>query len=705
MQALSINSVIQYISDDGEVRYERVLWLNVESDSLVVFELNNVKSLPVWKRLSDINNLLDNYQCKLVDYQSKRLAIREENISEKERNEIDRAWSIIKNLVESEPEIYITKSRAKLVKKAIKANSVYKNYVYRKLRAYWEYGKVKNALLPGNFNKGAKGKTRKSTCVKRGRPFKDSKCNNIGINITDDIKVIFKKAYKKFYNTTQKMSLQSAYYKMLEEYFRIEVATDAQGTKTVKVPDGEKLPSYAQFKYWYKKLNNIKDTITSRDGSIDFEMNQKAVLGESTSEAYGSGSMFQVDATIADIYLVSRDNRNWIIGRPVLYIIVDVFSRYIVGFYVGLEGPSWMGSMMALYNTVRNKVELCEEYGIKINESDWNCSNLTESLIVDRGELESTKPYNLINNLGINIKVLPPYKPNWKGIVEQSFRRLNSKSLHWLSGTVKREFRIRGEKDYRKDALLNLYEFTQIVIHSILYFNNTYMDYYIRGEDMKAEGIEAVPSLLWEWGKQHRSGLLRTFPEDIVKLNLMPYANASITYRGLQFKKLRYSCPEDIETGVYESARKYGNKAVEISYDPRNLQYVYVNEGLSYKKYTLVEGDASHLFLEEVEFNIEYDNSQKREKEPQKIANTVKLNSSVDEVVKKAKLDAKSQEALGKKRTKDIRENRRNEKLINRSFEGWEIGKQEKQDMANVKNADITYIPGPSYIDIIEDYD
>ena len=54
---------------------------------------------------------------------------------------------------------------------------------------------------------------------------KDITINNIGMNITDDIKVIFKKAYKKFYNNTQRMSLQSAYYKMIEVYFRMEIVS------------------------------------------------------------------------------------------------------------------------------------------------------------------------------------------------------------------------------------------------------------------------------------------------------------------------------------------------------------------------------------------------------------------------------------------------------------------------------------------------
>jgi hypothetical protein len=703
MQPIYLNSVIQYIADDGEVLYERVLWMDSHTDKVVVFGLDDDFGFPIWKKLSDINYLLESKQCKLVDYQSKGLVLHDDEISERDKLSVEKAWSVVKDLVENEPEIYMEISRRRLIEKVSSEHSINKKYIHRKLRKFWKYGKVKNALLPRNFNGGAKGKTRKSTRIKRGRPYKDKSCNNIGMNITDDIKDTFKKAYKEFYNNATKRSMQSAYYKMLEVYFKAEIVTDLNGEKVVKAPEGDKIPSYSQFHYWYKRLNNIKDTIISRQGSRDFELNHKAVLGESTTEAYNPGSMFQVDATIADIYLVSRDNRNWIIGRPVLYIIIDVFSRLICGFYVGLEGPSWMGAMMALYNTARNKVELCKEYGIEISENEWNCDNLPETLIVDRGELESTKPYNLINNLGINVKVLPPYKANWKGIVEQSFRRLNEKSLHWLKGTVPREFRVRGERDYRKDALLNLDEFTRIIIHNILYFNNSYMDGYNRDEQMKAEGVKPIPSVLWEWGIINRGGLLKSFPEDIIKLNLMPYDDAKITFKGLEFKKMHYSCADDIESGAYEMARKYGSKAVRISYDPRNLRYVYTNEGLSYKKYTLTDTQKAHLYMEEVNFNIEYNNNQKRNNQPQKIASTVKLNLEIDEIVKCASHDAKEQDEKKKKDIKGIRGNRQVEKSHYRDLEMWELGKQEGQDKTINVTYDGKYIPGPDYINFIED--
>ncbi|GGF62072.1 hypothetical protein GCM10010912_04030 [Paenibacillus albidus] len=88
--------------------------------------------------------------------------------------------------------------------------------------------------------------------------------------------------------------------------------------------------------------------------------------------------------------MVSEYRREWIIGRPIIYIVIDVFSRYIAGIYNGLEGPSWIGAMMALANTTTDKVNFCAQYGINIDPEDWLSSHLPQKLTADRGELEGT---------------------------------------------------------------------------------------------------------------------------------------------------------------------------------------------------------------------------------------------------------------------------------------------------------------------------
>lgn len=105
---------------------------------------------------------------------------------------------------------------------------------------------------------------------------------------------------------------------------------------------------------------------------------------------------------------------------------MDVFSRAIVGLAVTLEGPSWLSAMLALENTLMNKVEFCSEFGIEIEESEWPCCGLPTKILADRGEMEGAIAEGMIKPMRIALQNTAPYRADWKGGVEQSFRRSKS---------------------------------------------------------------------------------------------------------------------------------------------------------------------------------------------------------------------------------------------------------------------------------------
>jgi len=67
---------------------------------------------------------------------------------------------------------------------------------------------------------------------------------------------------------------------------------------------------------WTDNPGQIRQTLSGREMSED-----------STQMTAGPASVFQVDATLGDVYLVSSFNRNWIIGRPIIYFIHDETDR------------------------------------------------------------------------------------------------------------------------------------------------------------------------------------------------------------------------------------------------------------------------------------------------------------------------------------------------------------------------------------------
>ncbi|RDY72590.1 DNA-binding protein, partial [Halobacillus trueperi] len=301
----------------------------------------------------------------------------------------------------------------------------------------------------------------------------------------------------------------------------------------------------------------MEEKLRKRKGNRKYELQDRAVLGSSVGDLYGPGTKYQIDATVADVYIVSSMNRNWIIGRPVIYVVIDVFSRMVVGVYVGLEGPSWYGAMMAISNAASDKVSFCKRYGISIEKDEWDCHHLPQALLADRGELEGYNVDRLIQAFNVKVENTPPYRGDWKGIVEQHFRIIHAKVKPFLPGFVDTDVKVRGDRDYRLDATLTLEEFTSVIIRCILHHNNNHwLANYNADEMLIQDDVSLIPRELWNWGIKHRTGKLRSYPEDIVKLHLLPSAHARVTYRGIEFKKMRYSSERSLKENWFGDARE-----------------------------------------------------------------------------------------------------------------------------------------------------
>jgi hypothetical protein len=570
-------------------------------------------------------------------------------------------------------------------------HKVSKVMIYKYLRKYWQRGKTKNALLPDYFNSGAKGKPRVAGEKKRGRPRKRVDISGVGINVDENTKKVFRVAINKYFLTQKENSLTKAYELMLRSFYVEDYVYENGVKKSILIPEEER-PTFTQFKYWYEKEKDIKKTIIKRKGEKKFELQSRAILGRSDTDVYGPGSLYQIDATVGNFYLVSRYNEDWIIGKPVIYAIIDVFSRMIVGLYVGLEGPSWLGAMMALSNAASDKVEFCKEYGITIDEEAWPTSFLPEAIIGDRGEMESRKVQNLINSLQVDIKNTPPFRADWKGIIEKHFDTTNEIVKPFVPGYVDTTYRERGTKDYRLDAKLDIYEFTQVIIQCALTHNKEHhMDYFLRSEDMIRDDVKPIPIEIWNWGIKNRSGSLRRFPEDIVKLNLMPEDKVTVTEKGLKFKQLYYSCDSAVGDRWFEKARSVGSWKLSISYDPRNLNYIYLraDDGRSFEKCFLLESQERYFnkCMDEIDYLIEMEKINRKLNTGKEQQAKVNLIDFIEDIVSKAQ-EKRSGEFKSKQskasRLKNIRQNRNEEKMINRDNEAFELGKSLEKQQAEI---------------------
>lgn len=673
---ISINAVFKYVDIDSG---ERIRVIEMDENYLYVVNIDAVTSMPRKESLNKIKEELEvNKLIPMKDPFIRIIDDKELSPVQLERREED--WAFIEKYWEKYKDDILNKSKRTKVFKFICDESNYGlSKIKRLFSRFWQRGMNKNALIPDYDKSGGKGKDKKLTTTKTGKPRKVNYYGQIveGINITDDVKKQFHFAINKYYRTNKKISLKETYTLILKDFYSDSYIEDNE--VKYRVWDKSRIPSYDQFYYWFKKTENIQKDIIFRESEKEFNLKHRALLSNSKQETDGPGTRFQVDATIADIYLVSSLNRNRVIGRPIVYAIIDVFSRIVTGIYVGLEGPSWMGAMMALDNMIEDKVEYCRKYGIEISENQWPCKHLPEIIIADRGEFEGFSVENLINNLNIKIENTSPYRGDLKGIVERSFRTTNEKIKHKTPGAILKEFRKRGDRDYRLDATLTLEEFTKIYINIVLNHNSKIIDKYPLEKEMIADEITPTPINLWNWGIKNRKGRLKTVDREILRLNILPKGKASVSRAGIRFKGLYYSSDKAVKEQWFINLKV---RNIEIVYDPRSVGKIYIpsENGLDYDECYLIDTSKQYkdCMLEEIIFNEELVSELKDKEIREQNQNNIDLENEIEKIVKDAQT-AKEKELdyseSANKKLKGIKRNRTVEKEVNRVGEAFDIGK------------------------------
>ena len=138
---------------------------------------------------------------------------------------------------------------------------------------------------------------------------------------------------------------------------------------------------------------------------------------------------YEIDATIADIYLVSDSQRSNIVGRPVIYMVIDVFSRMVAGFYIGFENPSYAAAIQAIHMATIDKSDYCRQFGFDVTPQQWPCIGLPSAFLADRGELMGHQIECLEKGFGVRVENTPPFRSEAKGVVERAFRTFQQLSL------------------------------------------------------------------------------------------------------------------------------------------------------------------------------------------------------------------------------------------------------------------------------------
>ncbi|MEY8419226.1 Mu transposase C-terminal domain-containing protein [Oscillospiraceae bacterium 44-5] len=386
-------------------------------------------------------------------------------------------------------------------------------------------------------------------------------------------------ALNKFFYTTKKQSLMTAYTMMLKEKY-----CDGLGVLA------EEYPSFYQFRYFYRKTRNLQNFYISRDGLKNYQRNNRPLTGDGVQEfapAVGTG-MF--DATVCDIYLVN-DTGN-LVGRPILTACVDAYSGLCCGYSLSWEGGvySLRGLML---NIVADKVSWCGRFGISINREDWDCDKLPAMFVTDMGSEYTSENFEQIAELGVTVVNLPSYRPELKGLIEKFFDLVQDSYKKHLKGkgVIEPDYQERGAHDYRKDACLTMTDFEKIILHCIIYYNSQrIVENFPYTEDMIAAHVKPYASQIWNWGKSQIGANLIGIGKKDLMLTLLPRTTGRFSRYGLKVNKLRYHCE-----GYTEQYLSGGS--VTVAYNPEDVTCVWLLEDGSYVEFTIIESRYQGKYL------------------------------------------------------------------------------------------------------------
>ncbi|RJX31998.1 MAG: transposase [Oxalobacter sp.] len=655
MQPILLNDVLE--TDNADVLF-RVIRIDVRKNKIWLFNVLDEKGLPKAFSYSEVEGSLHKGYIKRKSGTGKFLALK---LSKTEQAYCKLIFSRIEPILNDEA-ILERETREKLIKQRAAEIGCSPQTIRSDFRKWWKNGQTLNALKPDFSKRGSVA----GDTAGRGRPPKY--LQRVIFQMSEKDRDIIARHIKSNYLKDRVTKLSDCYQTILNEHYSY---FDNEGQRILK-PLGE-YPSEQQFRYYASKLLSKQAIIRSKKGSKEYELNFAEKLGSFRDSTYAVGEVYEIDATIADLWIVSLLNRLAIIGKATLYLIVDRKSTLIVGFYVGFENPSWPAAQFAIMSVSESKEKLCRRYGVDYDPTDWPADGIQpQNYHADRGsEFTGHNSTQLAENLNIEITNLSPGRARHKPFVECSFKLLHATLANEVKGyQPPAEAQKRQGKDYSEDAIHNLDELTRIILLGIIKHNRTPLNDYIWEGEHILNGIQPTPINIWNTSIRERAGILARIPSEQVRFALLPRMNATVTPRGIRIGACFYSCKEAIEREWFIAARRNFFE-IEVRYDRNLVNDIYIEDDRNPSNFfeaTLTDACEQYRGLsfaeaEALSFTRE---SLRLEGMHIKRQNNLDFHEAISPIVKKAQAEAKAA-ARGKTKPrttskKNVVKNRNDEK-------------------------------------------
>ena len=542
------------------------------------------------------------------------------------------------------------------LKKTMEDLGIQRDAAWRAIRRFLQSGLDMAAIVDGRSLRSGKRNPYKYS-KKTGHPTMNALGK--GVPLTDEIRTYFDEAIKDFLIGRAKTK-KDAYMTMIEKHFINEEETPT-GIRVSVLPDNLR-PTLKQFLNYTRVRVPQEEIDKAKTSAREQRNNKRLLLSDNLQGVMGPGDLWEVDECEIDLSLVSVENPSVTVGRPIVYVMIDVYTRMIVAYSVAFDNNSVLGITNCFLNLLDDKQELCNRFGIQIGANEWPSKILPLRLRSDYGaEYISHAMDTICCKLGVAKELVSPATGSLKGQVEQLFHQIHAAQNSLLEG--KGLIEKRHDSNHHQEAALNIQEFEAVLLTYIVGHNRKYMEKYPLTKDMRQQNVEPCPIDLWKYGVSLNGSPRPITNEVMFRHSLLLPVKASVGRAGITFKGLFYINLQDeaLLRDMY-LASTHGKKKLESAcIDPRNIGHLYyIREGklmtasLNYKKTGMKEYEGMTL--------SEYNALHNKKKDDDAIGRETNLQMDIAIRDRQAKIVSEAQKRHLSPSTENLRANRAAEK-------------------------------------------
>lgn len=566
---ISIGCILKDIKSNKRYRF-----LNVVQGNCVLFEMDNTGMHFLTISFNSILNMINNNDCLIEEEENIIFDIN--SFPNEVKVEFEKNKKAMQEVIRLYGPMYIelaTKKPKPEIEKIISENKYVRSTFWRICKRYFSSGFKDYALIDAKRVKEIK---RKKYNYKEKPGAHSRYLENTGVAINEDIEKWFNDALND-YKLGRAKTMRSAYDKMNYLHFsKIELINGSQ--TLVLLPEAER-PTIKQFRYYVNKHMTAEEKDKIKTSAQEQRNNKRLLLSDSLNGVMGPGDLIEIDAVEADVSLVSSTNKNQSIGRPIVYFMVDVYTRCIIAMSVAFDNNSVLALTNLFLNLSDDKKEYCGRYGINLENSEiWPSNFIPNRIRLDRGSDFKSKEFDRICvALGIEKQLVSGGSGSLKGTVEQSFHQMHSRQNVHLEnyGLIEK----RHDSKHHKESTLTIYDYTKMVINFVLFHNQQYDKDYKVTKEMIEKQIEPIPAILFKYGVNKYGHPRPIANKEQYLYDLLTPVKANISRHGICYKGLYYLPDNDVNLThkMFEAGAK--KIPFEVRIDKRNVDAVYYKDG------------------------------------------------------------------------------------------------------------------------------